>query len=75
MDTLVWVSEFLLGDLGKTLLPGVRAVSLGHNTEVVSPKLAQLPKTCHPPQLPGHRGRDNARGRAETHQHRAAVSA
>lgn len=56
------VSDFLIGRLENSLLPEVRAVGLGCDLEVASAKLAELAQTCRPQQLPGHRGRDGARG-------------
>lgn len=60
------VSGFLTGRLGEPSLS--RAVGLGHDLDVALEELAELAKTCGQQQLPGHRGRDNARGRGEAYE-------
>lgn len=40
-------------------------MALGCDIEGASAKLTELAKICHQQQLPGHRGRDKAQGRAE----------
>lgn len=54
-----------MGDVGNSLFPEVTAMALGRDTEGASAKLTELAETCHQQQLPEHRGRDDAQGRAE----------